>query len=100
MKIKQYRRIYVVSPAESSPLPSPAVPMELQALEHQLSSLSKAKPNLVEPHTSLQAPVNKKRVYDSDVGKRRRVDRTFLPGDHDYSALGGVLMLSRPIRTN
>jgi len=43
---------------------------------------------------------DRREMYERDVGKRRKTDRTYLPGDHYYSALGGVLVLSHSIRTN
>lgn len=104
LKLDGIKRPYVIPASSleqgsSSPLPSPSVPLELQALEHQLSISNIQSHSAVVP-IGLEQAVHKKTLYTQDTMKRSKADRAFLPGDQDYSVLNGVLVLSRAIRTN
>ena len=77
MQFKRSNRPYVIPAVSLSPPPSPPVPLELQALEHQLSCLNKPRASsIVVPETGEEG--DRREMYERDVGKRRKTDRTYL----------------------
>lgn len=99
---KRLGRPYVLPmPIQSpdlTPLPSPPISMDLQTLEHQLSSLHRPARHTCPPSTSFT--VDRRNMYKGDVDKRRASARDFLPGYNEYLNVGGVLVLSYSLRTS